>query len=606
MGLAFVASWCFVLGCLLTLGVAGWPIVALFRCQMNWSPLVAPLAGALVVPLATLAFYTVANVTFIHAALISLSALVLAAAAALVVERPRIDRGTLIFAILVVLAITSVVTWVVLKLSIEAGEPALQYFVGTDHLGYAHAADWLVNHPARHLPRADPKVPYESFPQLLFSFDPRFGSQAYLGLISLITAERGTFSYDRACAVWLAAAVLGVSAGFARTRIGLLVLAAGLLVSEWYDYGRIGFFGKALAYPGMMLVIAFALAMLRSPSALRAPFLMLVTAGAAIDLSGGVCAFLLLLVGVPLVLTRFAYNVSKDRLVATRELMHGGAWLAVTVITAAVSMGTLARPLPFGYPDFQVGWDYVLPRAFDIEHQGPALLSFNAYVVALFNGLSVLLTFFVAVVALRRQASEAFALAAASLACAVVAWIANAPAVMLQMIGLLYPLSLCATVALAESSATPLSDIRHAERLGKLALPLGCMLMAVLMLGMRVPRLFAAVSYYAGARTPPVHIYKRSDIERIANAIASKTAAVDIGFTQAPLLLLVELAPRGIELQWTTRGWRAILGYRPWDPPTYDKESQIRIVSLVEDPAPKGEIILKTNQYALIREIPSR
>jgi hypothetical protein len=51
MILSFVTSWLFVLGCLVALGVAGWLIVALFRCQIEWSPFVAPLAGALVLRL---------------------------------------------------------------------------------------------------------------------------------------------------------------------------------------------------------------------------------------------------------------------------------------------------------------------------------------------------------------------------------------------------------------------------------------------------------------------------------------------------------------------------------------------------------------------------
>jgi hypothetical protein len=537
----------------------------------------------------------------IDPAVVSLSALALAAAVMLAIERPQIRPAKLPFVVLVVLAITSVVTWIVLRLSIEAGEPALQYFIGSDHLGYAIVGDWLVDHPAAMRPRSDPQFPYESFPQIMFTYEPRFGHFAYLGLISLVTGERGTLSYDRACAVLLAAGVLGVSAGFARTRVGLVILAAGLMTSHWYDYARIGFFGKALAYPGMMLVVALALAMMRGPGVIRVPFLMLATAGAAIDLNGAVCAFLLLLIGVPFLLTRFAIGVPTDRGGAVQQLVEGGVWLAVTVITAVLAMGTLARPLGFGYPDFKVGWDYVAPRALEIQHQGPALVTFSADTIAALNGLSILLTLFVAVLAWRRRAAEAFALAAPPVALVMALRLANAPAIVMQLMGLIYPFSLCAIVALAETPAT-LANNRPITTLRRHALSLGAMLVALVMLGMRVPRLLAAISYYAGAQTPAVYIYKRSDIERIANAIGTNTARIDIGYVQAAFLLLVELAPRGIDLQWTPRGWKAILGYRVWDPPTYTKNAQIRIVSLVEDPVPQGEIILQTNQYILIRE----
>ncbi len=66
------------------------------------------------------------------------------------------------------------------------------------------------------------------------------------------------------------------------------------------------------------------------------------------------------------------------------------------------------------------------------------------------------------------------------------------------------------------------------------------MLIALAMIAMRVPRLTAAAALYAGGQTPQIHIFKRSDLSRIANAIGSKTAKVDIGYVQAPFLLLVE------------------------------------------------------------------
>ncbi len=86
--------------------------------------------------------------------------------------------------------------WFLTPTDLFFGSPGLGFAHGTDHLGYAHIADWLKRPVAdvRSTPRPDDW--YGSWPHLIYGGDPRFGSFAFLALVSLFSGRSAAFAYD--------------------------------------------------------------------------------------------------------------------------------------------------------------------------------------------------------------------------------------------------------------------------------------------------------------------------------------------------------------------------------------------------------------------------
>src|SRR5262249_3989932 len=120
-----------------------------------------------------------------------------------------------------------------------------------DHAAYAHLADWLLTHSATQPQTPAPDRPYESWP---INDTPRLGLHVLLAVTAAARGTSGLFAYDSACALPLVVAVLAVAAVYARTPLVLLLLAAALLTSVWFELGRAGFFGKLLAYPSALFI----------------------------------------------------------------------------------------------------------------------------------------------------------------------------------------------------------------------------------------------------------------------------------------------------------------------------------------------------------------
>src|SRR5688572_2923061 len=240
------------------LGAVGGFVVVPFRQRLPFAGLAAPFAGLLLMGFGGALTYNVLGLPI--AAGFVLTALSGVLATALAVE--RVSRGTSLVACwrswlypaAVAVLLAGVVAWHTTWATILLGHTGLEYWFGTDHLGYAHVADWIIAHPPWDRPRADPALSYESWPNLILSSDPRFGAFAIVALIAMIRGFSGAFAYDPASAVVLTVSILGVAALFSRGRISLLLLVAGLLSSHWFDYTRSGFFGKALGYPAAFYV----------------------------------------------------------------------------------------------------------------------------------------------------------------------------------------------------------------------------------------------------------------------------------------------------------------------------------------------------------------
>ena len=140
-------------------------------------------------------------------------------------------------------------------------------------------ADWLLKYNVLSYPRASADVPYQSWPEILFTKDPRFGSFAYLALVAAARRTSGLFAYDTAVSVALAAAIIAI-AGMVGARLwSVVLLATGLYTTAWYAYGETGYFGKLIAFPGTVFLSVLMLRYLQADRASRnAPRFALLTA----------------------------------------------------------------------------------------------------------------------------------------------------------------------------------------------------------------------------------------------------------------------------------------------------------------------------------------
>src|SRR5262245_20815096 len=169
----FVTEWLFVLAALIGYGAIGGFVVVPFRHALPFGALAAPLSGLLLLAFGASFSYNVLglplDVGFLGTGTLGLAATVWTMRRA--ATRPCWRR--LLVPAVLALVLAGATTAMAESTSIVLGHPGLQYGFGTDHLGYAHMADWIAAHPPSERPRVDPAVPYESWPALMSDTDPR-------------------------------------------------------------------------------------------------------------------------------------------------------------------------------------------------------------------------------------------------------------------------------------------------------------------------------------------------------------------------------------------------------------------------------------------------
>jgi hypothetical protein len=599
----YLANLAFVLGALAVLGACGWWAVAPFRSRFAYPLAQAPLAGMVLAPIATLGLMVGLSVRLRWAAAVAVGALAAGSLAAAWLGR-RAGGGGWRLALPAGLVAGAASVWYLTPTDLFFGSPGLLYAHGTDHLGYAHIADWLQGPIGNVGATPNPDDWYGSWPQIMAVGDPRFGSFAFLALVSLFSGRSGTFAYDLGCAVVLAASSLGVAAVFARRPVTFGVLAGGLFTSFWFDWSRTGYLGKTTAYPAIILVAGLLFAWMDQargdgphrlfPLAAVAAL----TAGAAVLFPGVVIALFVGLLGATFLVVTALRPEEPAPAPARRRIGDLLVAIALLVALAFLTTGSLARPLfLFGRTPLPWTWPELLVRAMEVDGLMLGRTGLPAAVVwALPSALLVVSASLAALAVLTRVPAAAAALIAplallGTLAAADLRWQA------MNFIGLFGPLLLCGTAALADALA------RRAPRSWMTA---GVLVVLVATVVSHLPRFAATAAFHGGAATPPLSRFSARETEALAVAIRREggSALVDTGGgPHFAIFLLVELGRRGIPLQWTERAWKPILGYRPWPVPTYATRAPLRIVTRTGEGAPAGSrSILRTTQYELLRE----
>src|SRR6202022_349345 len=167
----FLQNITLILSTLILFTLCGWSVIAPFGRQIAFPVGGAALSGLMLLSCAALAVHVVLMMTYWKAALAAGGVLLSASLVAVYVFGHRDLLKGLPYIIVVAIVLAVCATLTVTRSDI---------FFGADHLGYAHMADWIrlrVGNTPLNLPQDDA---YDSYPDYLFTRDPRFGSFSLL------------------------------------------------------------------------------------------------------------------------------------------------------------------------------------------------------------------------------------------------------------------------------------------------------------------------------------------------------------------------------------------------------------------------------------------
>jgi hypothetical protein len=521
----FLENWLSVLGVLGGLGLAGAFALFFFEGAFTFPALLAPMFGMLFVTLGSLAFYVSLGVALQSACAGSWLLCSLFSCAAFWKQRHRLSPRFALTQLVLILAVSAALTACLTSTSIRFGEPSLLYYDGSDQLGYATVADWLVHHKLIFIPtNPTPEKPYESYPNLMLFTDPRGGAFCFLALMSLVKNLSGAFTYDFACAVGLSCGILAVSAIFARTRVALGLLCLGLLTSHWFDYSRMGFFGKMLGFPATFFITGLFLVSCRlGHEPFRLAILLATVAGASILLSAYSTILLLAIVGASFLLCLGCLEPISWRDNAGLR----AAWLTLGLLlgVALLSSGTLSRPLPTNSPIYNgVTWNYVYSRIADLENQGLGLTGLNADQYSRDLVETVIVWLILAIVAVVSRSAEAVAVIIGPMLLLITLRLCNSSSVAFQMIGIFYPFALCGAAILIGKFA------RDGIFSGVGFRPLRFLIpwLVFVVVTLHIPRFAGGLRRWC-LGPPLTYQFVRSQIANIARKIGNELVDVDLG-----------------------------------------------------------------------------
>jgi hypothetical protein len=608
----FSFEYVFVLLAVLAYGIAGGFALVPFRRGLRFAALAAPLAGILCVTLGTAVFYGIVGLTAGHALAVSWGICVAATGASVAVCRMKLRWREIVGTCGVLVVTTVAVTRVVDVASIEAHGPALHFADATDQIGYAQAADWLRFHRVSDLPSATPENPFDAWLTVLFQIDPRFGSHFFLASVSSAKGVSGAFGFDPACAIALSAAVLGLAGMFGRSWGSLAMALAGLLLSHWYEDTRLGYLGKVLGYPGMLLVAGLSFETIELISLEKVVVAALVTAATAIVHSGAATALFLASICGIFLLARATFLRIDLRPVELKSTWHSALILAMLTGTAVMSSGIPSRPTLATTPHFDVNWQYLFPRVQDLEHQGANIVNtpndhlpplivgregksitgFKTRTIRRLAVTSAVIWGIFLTIALIRKDPRAVGLFMGPGILLLIFGATGRTSEAFQLVGVIFPATVCGIARLMTLPVPP-----RPATAGRLA-AIGVAL-AVAFIGLRGPRFVGSVRRYAGERRPRTQEFTLREIDKIVGQAGNEPVELRINSLQHLLMAMVELNTRGVHVQFTPSSYFSAFSYMGWSAPQFPPPTLI--LTLASDAPPLGwKVKLRAGQYVLL------
>jgi hypothetical protein len=553
---------------ILILGLCGAAPLMVFRSTIRFIAVAAPFSGLLLVNALTLGSYFILHISFASAAIFALSIGLITFLVSMWFFRLRTPSFDVIGSVILFLLISILYLFLNDAASLWSGLPKVMYFDGTDHMGYANVAQWMRDHIAwpsigtRYLdrPRADPMVPYESMPNIMLNAEPRNGAFGFLALIAFLFHVPTAFAHDKACAIVLSCSLPGAAAVFSKRWSTLLLLLLGLMSSSLYDFSHAGYLGKLLAYPSILLWIGLFFAGKGINTNAVTLVLALYAAASAILLSGIVTGAAIFLFGAVAIL------LSRNR--GQKFDVEALSRLVLCAFVAVAAGGFLIHPVS--------GWSFGMTY-FDSMFAGPRALDLEGWVASAGLTPQWLTVFLIAAITIptvlgfaslryRTPASASLLMTAVVIFLGLSLFTARTE--LLQTTGLLYPAILCGVTLLLED-------------VGFLTSRYGMVVVAslVFMIGLRIPRLFAATARY----TSPIAVnasFSKAEVDNMVATIGSRVALVDLGDHPCEsIFLMVEFGRRPLSIQWSANAWRYIVGgWRPWSAPKYENVPDLEVV----------------------------
>ena len=589
----FFLEWIQLLACLLGLSLAGGFILAPFRDRPPYLWLAAPLAGIAILSLGLTLGYTIdlPLVWSLPLNFLILSGLTLWS----LFRRPK--PADILLPGFLLLLVSGLCTATLQETTLRSKSPGVLLMDGSDALGYAHVSDWLRTHKSSQRPVIDPRFPYQSWPAYGRS-DHRPGAYLFLAALALLRRESGLFTYDFACALVLCAGLLGFAGAFARSKTGLLLLLVGAAVSTNFDLSRSGYFGKILAYPGAMLVVALFLQSIEDMDTDKLSCIIALALGVSLLQSGTSVALLLCIAWAGVPLGRLRDWISQPKQASFPSSPGPPVYasfknLVVLVGLAAGSWLLVRGGLPNQPMD--MAWPRILRVGLDLQNYHLRYKVIPNLVLNGWLGAALLVQVILAGVAFYRRNTAAMGLLGGLFFFLLAAWVLNLRWPFYQSVGALYLLAVAGTVRLWEDLPQPLRGAYRA------AIPL----LFILLVGSRVPRFIIAVYRYTGSRVPATQRYVKSDLDNIHTLIGDKTVDLRLPDIYAALVVLVELGRQNVKMQMDPDTWRVLVSYRGWPPPAVEKPGEfLLMMAKAHLPVPGGEILFQNSQYILLRRPP--
>ncbi len=548
----FVLEACWLLFTIILLSFSGISFVLLVMPNAKFRLLASPFVGMLLLTLFTTACYIGFRMNFHNAILISYIVLIFSSGVTVFALRKKsIGRMEIIQFLFVFLIGALIFTWLCNYASVISNGPSISYLDGTDHIGYANLADWMVGNqvaerlPALSAPFANSVNPYEQLPNLMINWEPRIGAFAWLSIVSEIRSLPAVFAYDPACAIALSVSIIGIAAIFCETWVGIAILSIGLLGCHWIEFGHSGYFGKMLAYPSILFIIGL---FVRSGVNRLVFPLVLLAASSGILLSGFVTgAFIFLFCGL-IVLNEFRLKGRID--------WKSANTLLTLVFVAIAADGLFVHPSNRGFPQNYLDYIDLAGRALDIVGwtSGPSypnwlmcILIITMLVTSVFFGW------------LARNSGEIMVLLFSPVIIFIILLPLQSP-ILLQLSGLIYPSILCGAILFGQKTGNKYGYI-------------GALVMVVL----TSFHTESVIARYATGHS--VGIFTKQEIDSLAKAVGNKTVLIDVsGNPQLALILMAEFGRRNIDIQWSEKDWYTVAGgWRKWPVPSYATKASFLI-----------------------------
>ncbi|OAI47370.1 hypothetical protein AYO45_05785 [Gammaproteobacteria bacterium SCGC AG-212-F23] len=569
----------FTIAILTLFSLAGRAALLPFRQNIPYLAFATPITGLLLTVLLTSALYSVAGFSFTYATYTALLSLSLLSFISFIYVKPQLTHiKWLIPVVLLVLLMTYLTNYTTLTL----GQQGFLFMDGTDHLGYAHPADWILNHFANQTPVLSADKPYDSWPYFMFHDDPRAGSYFTLALIAKLRGLSSMFAYDPSCAIILSAGILGVAGIYARSSLTFFLLLVGLSFSHWFDYSRSGYLAKILAYPSALVCLGL---FLQAPrpflTKTLVPLFFLVAATTIMHSFLSTALVLIVIGGLFLLISCLRKkNITDDTLT-----------LLLLVSTAIVITGVLARPQNLsGIGNINTHWSALLPQLLDLEFliDGPHLSHLGRARLLFAFEFMTLSAIFYLIVAIKNKIDFAITFISAAIILLLFFILKKSYWPAYQMTGVFYPWFLCSAAILLDQTKA------------KTKLFYAILITLIISILLHLPRFIGAIHHYAGKNITHSLQFLQNDFLKLTETIGNQSVQIDVPDHQYAIPLLVELGRKNIHWQWTSKSWKEVLGYRDWPAPTYKTRATwlIRLKPAANNK--RCKLVVDTRQYQLL------